>query len=274
MQGRLSPQYGSHIQQFPYKTWKSEFFKAAELGLSSIEWVIDSSPLVTARNPIFSDEKIETDILSTINDSGVDVSSVCIHFFVDYPLVRCENPTIFQRRSDFLEFAIRQAFKIGAKSVVLPFLDNSAILDENDLSNVIFSMNVAAKTYQNLGVKVLLETNLGPAETKDLIDKVDKDLVRINYDMGNSAALGHNCIDEILQYGDYIESVHVKDRIYDSGTVPLDTGSVDFVSTFDYLEQVGYEGPYILEAARGENGQEEEWTKDNIRFVKGFLEDD
>jgi len=50
VQGRLSSEVAGKFQYFPIHNWRSEFFKAKELGFDSIEWIISDFS-----NPIFDD---------------------------------------------------------------------------------------------------------------------------------------------------------------------------------------------------------------------------
>ena len=38
------------------------------------------------------------------------------------------------------------------------------------------------------------------------------------------------------------------------GTVPLGTGDTDFEALFDCLDEIGYEGDFVLQVARGADG--------------------
>ena len=53
MQGRLSKRDPEKLQVFPIKNWKNEFKLCNEIGLDSIEWIIDTNN--SLNNPIFSD---------------------------------------------------------------------------------------------------------------------------------------------------------------------------------------------------------------------------
>ena len=68
--------------------------------------------------------------------------------------------------------------------------------------------------------------------------------------MGNSAALGNDAVEEIQLYGNKLFNVHIKDRILGGSTVPLGEGTVNFKKVFNELHLIGYEGNYILQAAR------------------------
>ena len=76
----------------------------------------------------------------------------------------------------------------------------------------------------------------------------------INYDSGNSAALGYDSAEEISAYAPRILNVHVKDRLLGGTTVPLGTGAADLAKTIRLIERSGYRGQYILQTARASDG--------------------
>ena len=67
-------------------------------------------------------------------------------------------------------------------------------------------------------------------------------------------------------------SVHIKDRLLGASTVPLGTGDADFPALAESLRKVAYKGDFILQVARGANGDEVAWAKQNRAFVvKNFI---
>jgi sugar phosphate isomerase/epimerase len=50
--------------------------------------------------------------------------------------------------------------------------------------------------------------------------------------------------------------VHLKDRRRGGPTVPFGRGDVDFSAVVGELAACGFSGPFVLEAARGETGDE------------------
>src|SRR5262249_31940386 len=86
------------------------------------------------------------------------------------------------------------------------------------------------------------------------IARFPADVFGVNYDTGNSAALGFDCGAEIAAYASRIVNVHVKDRVRGGTTVPLGTGSADLPRAVRLLRAAGYTGRYILQTARAADG--------------------
>ena len=101
---------------------------------------------------------------------------------------------------------------------------------------------------------MVFESDYVPRDLARFIARLDPDLFGINYDMGNSAALGFNPHKEFAAYGQRVFNVHVKDRVLGGTTVPLGTGSVNFDAVFAALAQINYRGNFILQTARDADG--------------------
>ena len=103
-------------------------------------------------------------------------------------------------------------------------------------------------------LKVVFESDYVPQELARFIARLNPALFGINYDIGNSAALGFNPQQEFAAYGQRVINVHVKDRVLGGTTVPLGTGSANFDAVFAALAQINYRGNLILQTARAADG--------------------
>ena len=108
------------------------------------------------------------------------------------------------------------------------------------------------------GLRVAFETDLNPSDTVEFLSDFDPDLFGINYDIGNSASNGYLYSEEFSAYGSRILNVHVKDRNFGGGTVPLGDGDALLNETLSALEILGYSGRYILQTARCYDGRDAE----------------
>ena len=77
---RLLPKY--RRMSHPIGYWKDEFIIAKEIGLDSIEFILDYNDYM--KNPLMSRNGIK--ILKIIEQSGVKVRSICADFFMEAPL--------------------------------------------------------------------------------------------------------------------------------------------------------------------------------------------
>ena len=95
--------------------------------------------------------------------------------------------------------------------------------------------------------------------------------MKVNYDIGNSAGLGFNMVEELDQYGHHISDIHIKDRLLNGKSVLLGQGNANFELFFDTLLQYKYEGIFIMQAYRDEEGVE--IFKKQLNFIKPFLKE-
>jgi hexulose-6-phosphate isomerase len=104
-------------------------------------------------------------------------------------------------------------------------------------------------------LKVAFESDYVPQELARFIERLNPFLFGINYDIGNSAAMGFDPQKEFGAYGHRVINVHVKDRLLGGSTVPLSTGSANFDVVFAALAQINYKGNFILQTARATDGK-------------------
>ena len=248
MQGRLSPRIDGKIQAYPAKTWQKEFEISKEIGYSAIEWIVEKPLEINALMSKSGMQEIKEIILKT----GIRVDYVCADIFMQQPLVRMFEK-IKDENKKILEQILINSKEIGAIGVEIPFVDASSIKTESEIEELISVTEDAFKLAGEIGIDVSLETDLNAKEFKKLLEKIDLDHVKANYDIGNSASLGYEPLEELENYGQKILNVHVKDRKLGSTTVPLGTGNADIRCVFEKLDEIGYTGGITMQAARGED---------------------
>ncbi len=268
MQGRLVPPEGGRFQSFPRSRWRDEFSLAARAGLETIEWIYDAYGEDV--NPIATSEGVE-ELRLLMQGHAVAVESICADWFMDFPLIGVDRQTA-SFRWERLAWLMRRAELLSINRIVIPFVDASAIRGPEDFDAVAAGMRGLAGLIDDTKVELHLETSLSPADFASLLARIPHRGVKVNYDSGNSASLGYRPSDEFSAYGARVGSVHLKDRRLGAGTVPLGKGSADFESLFLSLLQVGYRGDFILQVARGADGDEVEWTSRNASTARALMQ--
>jgi L-ribulose-5-phosphate 3-epimerase len=257
MQGRLTPPMGGRIQAFPAARWRDEFALAAELGLHSIEWIVET-PIES--NPIWTLDGV-AEIKKIVAQTGVAVDFVIADYFMESPFVRMTAPTLAHNRQ-VLAHLLDHAAQLGVRGIEIPCVDASEIrnlAEEDELARGIEPGLVQAT---RLGIAIGLETSLPPERFHKLLKRIGHPSLRANYDMGNSAALGYDAAEEFAAYGQWINNVHIKDRRRGGGTVPLGQGDTDVPHVLRLLAQIPYRGDFVLQVARG---------PDERNTVRGYL---
>ena len=268
MQGRLVPPEPGRFQSFPRTRWRDEFPLAAAANLEAIEWIYDE--FGAGQNPIASDAGIAE--LGTLSGRyGVAVVSLCADYFMDRPIVRVTEEVLADLVAR-LYWLIERCHRAGIGRIVIPFVDAAKIETAEHEERVLALLQDVLPFAQLAGVEIHLETALGPAEFARFLARLPHPMLKVNYDAGNSASLGYRPQDELAAYGKRIVSVHVKDRLLGAGTVPLGTGNADLPALFAGLRRLGDRGDYVLQAARGDAGDEMSLGKCNAAFVRESIE--
>jgi hexulose-6-phosphate isomerase len=271
MQGRLSPPEDGRFQSFPREGWREEFGRAKAAGFGYIEWIHDEYGRTA--NPIFSEAGLaEFDALKA--EYGIATPALCGDWFMDFPLVRCSAEELADRERH-LHALIPVAKRIGAGKIVLPFVDQSKMTTAEEKATVSEVLLRALPVAEAQGVELHLEADFGPAEFAEFLAEIEHPMLKVNWDSGNSSGLGFVATEEFAAYGGRIGSVHLKDRYRkpEGGieTRPLGTGSADFEDVFRAIRGIGYKGGLTLQVARGVPGDEVEFLKGQVAFVRGYF---
>ena len=265
MQGRLSAPYQDRTQHFPHKFWQSEFYKAKELNLKSIQWVYEYENY--HKNPLYLEPYL---IKKTASSTGINVNSVILDYFMERKLFN-ENQSTINENFNHLELIINQCIKANINIIEIPFVDNSSLRKIDNKHLFISNMMKILKNIENKDIFLSFETDLDPQSFLALIKSFEPYKIFVNYDMGNSTSNNFNFDEEISLLGTYIKNVHIKDRFFNKGsTVPLGTGNTDFKNVFKKLININYQGDYILQCARKDINTIEE-KSNPIETIKSYI---
>lgn len=252
MQGRLLPKYKGRYQAHPVGYWMDEFAVAKAFGLSSIEFILDYDDVNL--NPLLSSEGIE-EIKAAVKSTGVKVNTICADYFMEAPLHHSEE-AVRLKSQDILKKLIANSSQLDITDIVIPCVDQSSLKSDNDIQIFIESINAVSPIAEAANVNICLETDLAPKPFVSLLDQLPSRNITVNYDTGNSAALGFDCIEEFSCYGERISDIHIKDRKFGGGSVQIGTGDTNFDDFFEALKSIIYNKPFILQVYRDEEGVE------------------
>lgn len=249
MQGRLCARVDGKIQAFPWQDWTLEFPAAAAIDLHLIEWTLDQERLY--ENPLMT-----ADGQKQINDlcrkHDLSIPSLTGDCFMQAPFWKVQGELRAALQKDFL--AIGEACAAtGIRMMVVPLVDNGR-LESQEQEDVLVEFLLSQQDFlKQRGLQVIFESDFSPVELARFIARLPAPLFGINYDIGNSSALGLDPVAEFAAYADRIVNVHVKDRVLGGTTVPLKTGNADFKTVFRLLAKQGYSGNYIMQTARADD---------------------
>lgn len=250
MQGRLSPLVDGKIQAFPWAHWRDEFPAADECGIHLMEWTLDHDRL--SENPLMT-RSGRQQIAELQKKHELAIESLTGDLFMQAPFWKVDG---LARRVLLDEFdAVMDACAaLGIRFIVVPLVDNGALATEAEEYCVLEEMRLRADALRQREIAVVFECDFAPHRLANFIGKLPADNFGVNFDIGNSAALGYDSSEEIAAYGRRILNVHVKDRKLGGTTVPLGTGNANLGKTIRELVESGYRGNYILQTARASDG--------------------
>lgn len=270
MQGRLSPLVDGKIQAFPWEHWRQEFLSSKSLDIHLMEWTLDQDHLY--ENPLMT-EAGRSEIRVLCANNRVRIPSLTGDCFMQAPFWKASGDTRVQLERDFI--AITQScYRVGISILVVPLVDSGG-LDNIDQENQLIQFFEAKENYfSSCNIQIAFESDYSPKELSRFIKKLNPAVFGINYDIGNSAALGFNVMEEFCEYGERIINVHVKDRILGGTTVPLGSGNADFSLVFSELSKIQYKGNFILQTARAVGDEHarilSSYYKQTIRWIQNY----
>jgi len=265
MQGRLLPKYKNLYQAHPVNYWKEEFDIAKEIGLNCIEFILDFDSI--KHNPLLREDGI-FEINKVVDRTGVKVKTVCADYFIEAPL-HSENIKTSEYSQKVLIKLLSNVKNLDVNVIVIPCLEKSTLKDRIVLDSFIEKMKPIVEAAEKFKINLSLETDLQPNLFFELLERFDSEMVTVNYDIGNSAALEYDPDEELEAYGNKITDIHIKDRVFGGGPVTLGEGNADFSKFFNKLKEFDYQGPFIMQAYRDEEGIE--IFKKQLSWISKYL---
>lgn len=265
MQGRLSVKEFNKIQSFPIYNWKNEFVIANFLNLKKMEWTIDYDYFY--KNPIMI-KKYHKEIINLKKKYKICIDSVTCDFLMNRPFWKIKNNK--KLITDFETF-LDNCIKISINKIIIPLVDKGSI-------NIITQETILKKELKRILKKekfkkliFLFESDFTFKKILNFFNDLNKTNFGINYDLGNSASLGHKVKTDFQSYGRLINNIHLKDRKLKGVTVKFGKGVADFKNLFKYLKEIKYGGNLILQCARSDNNNDIKEIIDNINYIKKFI---
>ena len=267
MQGRLSEVIDGKIQAFPWQFWKEEFERASEIDIPLMEWTLDQLDLYS--NPLMTADGQEK-IIQLSEYNGVKIPSLTGDCFMQEPFWKATTDNRQALIADF-NAIVCACGSLNIQTIVVPLVDNGALTSNQEEKYLIDVLADHEIMLAENGVKIAFESDFAPVALRRFIEKMNPSLFGINYDIGNSAALGFDVNEEFSSYGDRILNVHVKDRPLGGTTVPLGDGNADFKTVFSKLSEYAYKGNYILQTARDSSGQHSQAIKNYLDMTIDWI---
>lgn len=265
MQGRLLPKYQGRYQAHPLGYWQKEFEMAKDIGLDYIEFILDFND--AEENPLLKAGGVD-EIKRVSNQTGVTVRTICADYFMETPL-HSRDQAVAENSQQVMTRLLENISQLGVTDVVVPCVDQSTLDGREAADRFVDKLTPMVQIAEKHGINLSLETDLPPQSFVALLNRFNSNRVTVNYDIGNSAALGYNPIEELNAYGKRITDIHIKDRVLAGGPVELGQGAAEFDAFFGKLKEFDYQGPFIMQAYRDEMGVE--IFKQQLEWIRPYL---
>ena len=268
IQGRLSDCVDGKIQAFPWRDWEDEFSVAASINCHLMEWTLDQSRL--HQNPLMTQDG-QARIRALCQRWKLSIPSLTGDCFMQEPFWKVNGALRIALQSDFLSIC-RASVELGIAIIVVPIVDNGSI-ETVEQENILVAFLLEQQSFlEDNHLQIAFESDFRPTNLARFIDRFPARTFGINYDIGNSAALGFSPTEEFSAIGDRVVNVHVKDRVLGGSSVDLKAGNADFDAVFSCLAKHEYHGNYILQTARASDGNHAEVLRGFINMTEQWLE--
>jgi hexulose-6-phosphate isomerase len=262
----------------PNDDWVARLETIKALGFDFVEICIDEQDHRIERLH-WSRQQVE-DLRRTVSAAQFPILSMCLSAHRRFPFGSADSE---KRRIAYELMGRAIAFSVAMGIRVIQIAGYDVYYEPSTeesrarfLDGLAWAVREAARYQVMLGMEVM-DTELLSSITKYLNywEQIPSPWLRVYPDLGNLSAWGNDVPMELEKGIAHMVGIHLKDTLpvtaHSAGQfkgVPFGTGCVDFSSSFAWLEQLGYAGPYLLETWYAE-GQEDVQT---VAAAKAFLE--
>lgn len=242
----------------PSDSWEIRLNKVKTLGFDFMEISIDETDERLAR---LDWTKEQTEALRRIcYESGVALRSMCLSAHRRFPFGSAD-PDIRAKAYEIMEKAVDLASGLGVRVIQLAGYDvyyepSTADSVRRFREGMIWAAQKAAQKQVMLAMEIM-DTPFMNSISKHMSYEgmLRSPWYKVYPDLGNLSAWPENDVAFELERGiDSIVAVHLKDTQAVTDTfpgrfkcVPFGAGCVDFEKSFAKLENLGYQGPYMVE---------------------------
>lgn len=179
--------------------------------------------------------------LAAAKRTGLKIGSLALGELNSVPLK--SDP----RAAKWLDDSIDVCKAMGL-TITMPAFFGQGDLDMSntaEIAQVVKILKDIAPKAEEQGVIIGLEDYLSAEDNLKIIDRVGSPAVQVYYDVGNSTDKGRDIFKEIRTLGKRICEFHAKD-----GQHMLGQGRIDFKEVRKAIDDIGYSGWIVIEAAR------------------------
>jgi len=263
---------------------KQALYKAAEMGFEGYEIDIGNygNTGFGIQTPLSKmSEKERKSIKKVAEKAGIEICSLCLGILWKFSLAS-PDPQIRTEGIRIIEDAIELASFLNSKVILVPVGQPPSISPREARMNLVKSIRCCLKKAKE--EKVILGIENAGSRTiytaKDIIEVVDavaSPWCKAYYDVGNSSFAGVKPHQEIIELGERIVQVHLKDVAIQQDNiqiVSIGKGNIDYLTVLQALKKVNYDGYLVLEIPTNDENADSIATHSKKELIKmGFLEE-
>ena len=265
MQGRVIPERLDKLQMFPISNWQEELLKIKRIGFKYVELLFDKN--LVCKELLLDPQNVNRlGIGSRRNNTRSIVNSMCVDYLTSIS-TRNARRIFYTAIVNVINLARNTTIKV----LVVPFFDENFLESQEEFKAVFDWLRESGLDEIAIANNILLalELSLPALQIRCVLEKYRFKNIKVCYDLGNARAMGYSPENEIIELGDFICHVHIKDRKVNGPNVMLGKGDVDFKACFNSLNKIGYKGIMILET-KYYNSPVADAVK-NLQFIKSLL---
>lgn len=248
IQGRLT--VAKELQYFP-DNWYSEFPVVRKLGYTTIECFRDK--VFNEKNPLWSGNLDMEEIKQAAFAEGIGIRSICDDF-----IQQCEWKNLSIEQYLTMEALLLRAAALGTDIIVYPMFEKADLSIQGNYENFLEYIHQVGKLAERLNIRIALEISEDHDRLVQIFEGISSSNIGICVDTGNLYASGIS-VNDILRdkrLRKRIFHIHLKDRNEHGMNVVPGNGKVNFLSIFEDLYRIDYDGLLITETDRGFDPQE------------------
>lgn len=254
--------------------WEQRLNIAKQAGYDFLEISIDETDQRMARLHWSRDEINElTDMIKKLE---MPILTMCLSGNRRYP-IGSEDKRTRKLGINLIKDAVDFSLNIGIRIVQLAGYDEY-YNETNNQTRTLFGLALQEVVEYAAGRGVYLAFETMDTELMDSIEKAMKYVNEINSpylqvypDIGNITATGQDVQKDFHMGKGHIVAIHLKDtRPGQVREIPYGQGTVDFVSFFQLMDSINYNGLYVAEMWATEDNQ---WSIDYVETARHFLLD-
>lgn len=251
----MTREYGSLVRLKDANDAGAAFEKLKELGFSYCQLVYKPNRYTESAAKTIQAAALKQRVRIVSLFAGYHDSYTNWDIYEDFKIAGINSKRYGKKRLAYIKSAATFAKSMGVEDVLIHagFIANNPFSAEYKFMKKRLSQ--FARHCKDIGVNVLLETGgESPVTMLRMIEDIPFDNVYVNLDTANLIMYGFgNPVDAVRTLNKYIKSMHIKDGVPPTNPNVLGAetligkGFVDFKRVFAALDEIGYDGPKILE---------------------------